>query len=85
MEKEVVIVALKKCMIGFDEELLAEIEAYAAKMHINRTAAVTVLCSTALQAQKAMTTLEDFMQAYKTEKAVLGLKESEGGAAAPPM
>lgn len=77
--------ALKKCMIGFDEELLAEIEAYAAKMHINRTAAVTVLCSTALQAQKTMTTLEEFMQVYKTEKAFQELKEIDGGAGVPPM
>lgn len=77
--------ALKKCMIGFDEELLAEIEAYAAKMHINRTAAVTVLCSTALQAQKAMNTLDEFMQAFKAEKAALEVKESVGGAGAPPM
>lgn len=69
MEKEVIVVALKKCMIGFDEELLAEIEAYAAKMHINRTAAVTVLCSTALQTQKTMNTLDDFMQLIKAEKA----------------
>jgi len=78
-------VALKKCMIGFDEELLAEIETYAAKMHINRTAAVTVLCSTALQAQRTMNTLEDFMELYKSEKSALELKESAGGAGAPPM
>ena len=77
--------ALKKCMIGFDEEL-AEIEAYAAKMHINRTAAVTVLCSTALQAQKAMNTLDEFMQAFKAEKAALEVKgESAGGVGALPM
>lgn len=77
--------ALKKCMIGFDEELLAEIEAYAAKMHINRTAAVTVLCSTALQAQKAMNTLDEFMQVFKAEKAAQEGKESVGGVGAPPM
>ena len=85
MEKEVIVVALKKCMIGFDEELLAEIEAYAAKMHINRTAAVIVLCSTALQAQKTMNTLDEFMQAFKAEKAALEVKESAGGVGAPPM
>lgn len=61
--------AIRKVMLGFDEELLAEIEAYAAKMHINRTAAVTVLCSTALQAQKGMNTLDELVKLYKAEKA----------------
>jgi metal-responsive CopG/Arc/MetJ family transcriptional regulator len=59
----------KKIMISVDEGLLAEIEEYAAKMHLNRSASFSVLCSTALQAQKSMTTLDELMQAYKAEKA----------------
>ena len=57
--------ALKKCMIGFDEELLAEIEAYAKRMHISRTAAVVVLCSKALESMSAMTTIEKLLKAYE--------------------
>ena len=65
--------AIRKVMLGFDEELLAEIEAYASKMHLNRTAAVTVLCSTALQAQKSLNTLSQFMDAYNAEKTLMSL------------
>lgn len=65
--------AIRKVMLGFDEELLAEIEAYASKMHLNRTAAVTVLCSTALQAQKSLNTLSQFMDAYNAEKTLTAL------------
>ena len=56
-------------MKGYPPFFLAEIEEYAAKMHLNRSASFSVLCSTALQAQKSMTTLDELMQAYKAEKA----------------
>ena len=59
----------KKIMISMDESLIADIEAYAAKMHLNRSASISVLCSTALQAQKSMTTLDELMQLYKAEQA----------------
>ena len=42
----------KKIMISVDEKLLSEIEDYAAKMHLNRSASFSVLCSAALQALK---------------------------------
>lgn len=60
----------KKIMFSIDEDLLTEIQKYADKMHLNRSAAVAVLCSTALQAQKSMNVLEELMQAYKAEKAL---------------
>ena len=44
--------AKKKVMICVDEGLLAEIEDYAAKMHLNRSASITFLCSMALQFQE---------------------------------
>lgn len=62
--------ALKKIMLNLDEALLTDIEEYAGKMHLNRTAAISVLCSTALQAQKGMNTLDELVKLYKAEKAV---------------
>ena len=62
----------KKIMISVDEKLLSEIEDYAAKMHLNRSASFSVLCSTALQAQKSMVVLDKFMKAYEEEKASNG-------------
>ena len=68
----------KKIMISVDEGLLAEIEEYAAKMHLNRSASFSVLCSTALQAQKSMNTLDELMKAYKAEQAAKEGKEGAG-------
>lgn len=62
----------KKIMISVDEKLLSEIEDYAAKMHLNRSASFSVLCSTALQAQKSMVVLDKLMKAYEAEKASNG-------------
>lgn len=62
----------KKIMISVDEKLLSEIEDYAAKMHLNRSASFSVLCSTALQAQKSMVALDKLMKAYEAEKASNG-------------
>ena len=58
----------KKIMFSIDEKLLAEIEAYADEMHLNRSAAVTVLCSTALQQKRSLSAIEEFIKAYKAEK-----------------
>lgn len=63
------IIVAKKVVISIDESLLADIESYAAKMHLNRSAAISVLCSTSLQAQKSMSTLDELMQLYKAEQA----------------
>lgn len=62
----------KKIMISVDEKLLSEIEDYASKMHLNRSASFSVLCSTALQAQKSMVVLDKLMKAYEAEKASNG-------------
>lgn len=56
--------ALKKVLIGFDEDLLEEIESYAKRMHISRTAAVVILCSKALESMNAITTMEKLLKAY---------------------
>jgi len=62
--------ALKKIMLNLDEGLLSDIEEYAGKMHLNRTAAISVLCSTALQAQKGISTLDEMIKIYKAEKSL---------------
>lgn len=61
--------AVQKLVCNLDENLLRDVDAYASTLHINRTAAVSVLLSRALQADKFTDTLSDFMAAYKTEKA----------------
>ena len=62
--------SLRKLACNIDESLIEQLDEYAASLHITRTAAVSVLLSTALQAQKSMNTLEELMKAYKAEKAV---------------
>lgn len=61
--------ALQKLVCNIDDALMKQLDEYAASLHITRTAAVAVLLSTALQAQKSMNTLEELMKAYKAEKA----------------
>jgi len=61
--------ALQRLVCNIDETLMEQLDEYAASLHITRTAAVAVLLSTALQAQKSMNTLEELMKAYKAEKA----------------
>lgn len=70
----------KKIMISVDEDLLADIEDYAKRMHLNRSASFSVLCSTALQAQKNMNTIDELMRAYKAEKTAQESKQEGAGA-----
>lgn len=58
----------KKIMISVDDGLLSEIEAYATRMHLNRSASIAVLCSTALQAQKSLNTMDELLKAYREER-----------------
>lgn len=57
----------KKIMISIDEALLKDVEDYANKMHLNRSASFSVLCSTALQAQKSIDTLTELLNAYRAQ------------------
>ena len=61
--------ALIKLACNIENALMKQIDEYAASLHITRTAAVSVLLSTALQAQKSINTLEELIKAYKAEKA----------------
>lgn len=60
--------ALKRYTFNVDEELMEQIDQYAASLHISRTAAISVLVTTALDAKKNMNTLEDLMSAYRAEQ-----------------
>ena len=61
----------QKVMFSIDEGLLSEIEKYAEKMHLNRSAAVSVLCSTSLSADESIRVLSrllDYMDEGLTPK-----------------
>lgn len=57
---------------------MEQVDVYASSLHITRTAAVAVLLSTALQAQRSMNTLDELMKAYKAEQAAKEGKEGAG-------
>lgn len=68
---------LKRLNTNMPVELVDRIDAYAEKMCINRSSAINVLCSLALDQQSGLKTLEDLMTAYKSEKNILENKEME--------
>ena len=70
--------ALQKLVCNIDEALMKQVDEYAASLHITRTAAVAVLISMALQAQKSMNNLDELMNAYKAEKASKEITEGAG-------
>ena len=66
---EVIKLALQKLVCNIEDSLMEQVDGYAASLHITRTAAVAVLLSTALQAQRSMNTLDELMKAYKAGQA----------------
>lgn len=58
-----------KINMNISEELLADIDAYAKSLHITRTAAISVLCSNALQGIRTVGAMESMMTAYQEEQA----------------
>lgn len=60
---------VKKLVCNVDSELLAMVDAYAASLHVNRTAAVSVLLSTALKQERLVKDLGRLMDAYEVQKA----------------
>nr|CDL66319.1 unnamed protein product [uncultured bacterium] len=69
--------ALQKLVCNVDERLLGQVDKYAELLHITRTAAVSVLLSRALQAEKLTDSLSAVMDAYKAGQAA---REAQGGA-----
>lgn len=61
---------VKRININIPIDTLEKIDEYADKMTINRTAAILVLVNLSLDNQRAMSTLEELMYAYKNDKAI---------------
>lgn len=59
---------VKKLVCNVDSDLLAMVDAYAASLHINRTAAVSVLLTTALKQDRLMTDLSNMMDIINQDK-----------------
>ena len=59
---------VKKLVCNIDSDLLAMVDAYAASLHINRTAAISVLLSTALKQDRLMSDLSNMMDVIKQDK-----------------
>lgn len=70
--------ALQKLVCNIEDSLMEQVDDYASSLHITRTAAVSVLLSTALQAQKSVNILDEFMKAYKAERAVQEVMKERG-------
>ncbi len=62
--------------INIDDDMLGSIDAYARKMDINRTSAIKVLCSQALQAQEASKSVSELNEMLKRYEAVGVLSET---------
>ena len=73
--------ALQKVQMNLDEQLIKQVDEYAATLHVNRTAAVSVLLSRALQADKLAADLSDLMDAYRVQSGKIPVSIDEVGAA----
>ena len=63
------------------KQLIKQVDEYAATLHVNRTAAVSVLLSRALQADKLAADLSDLMDAYRVQSGKIPVSIDEVGAA----
>lgn len=59
---------VKRININVPLETLERLDDYADKMSINRTSAILVLCTLALDSQKAMTDLGELLKMAKEEQ-----------------
>ena len=59
---------LRKMVMNMDEDLIAKLDAWAASNHVNRTAAVSILLSTALKQDKLMYDLGRMMDVIEAQK-----------------
>ena len=60
--------SLQKVQVNLDASLVDRVDDYAKTIHVNRTAAISVLLSRALQAEKSMKDLGRLLDAYDAEK-----------------
>lgn len=61
--------ALKRLNTNMPVELVARVDEYADKLSVNRTSAINVLVSMALDSQDAVVTLSDMMKMVRDEQA----------------
>ncbi|EEM0293704.1 hypothetical protein DFQ93_23890 [Salmonella enterica subsp. enterica serovar Typhimurium] len=66
--------ALQKVQVNLEESLVQQVDAYADTLHVNRTAAVSVLLSMALQGIRSLDTLDELTKTLKALQIA-----SEGG------
>lgn len=63
--------------LNLAEDLVKDIDVYAKSLHITRTAAISVLCSNALQSIKTVDVVETMMNVYKAEQVKDGKKSKK--------
>ncbi len=59
---------LVRVTVNLTPELVERIEAYAGKVNVNRTAAISVLLSDALDQKETMKTINSMMDIYQEQK-----------------
>lgn len=59
---------ITRVTVNLNSELVEQVDKYAEEMNINRTAAVAVLLSQALNSQKAMNDLSELVKMAKSEQ-----------------
>ena len=59
---------VKKLVCNIDSDLLSMVDDYAASLHVNRTAAVSVLLTTALKQDRLMADLSRMMDLVNSDK-----------------
>lgn len=57
-----------RVVVNLNSELVKQVDSYAESMNINRTSAVAVLLSQAVNSQKAMNDLGELLKMAKTEQ-----------------
>lgn len=62
---------MKRVNFNFPVDFLDRVDEYAERMNINRTSAIIILANTALDNQKVVNTLEDFLKMYKEQTEAL--------------
>lgn len=65
---------ITRVTVNLNSELVEQVDKYADDMNINRTAAVAVLLSQAVNSQKAMSDIGDLLTIYKGEQAKKSLQ-----------
>ena len=59
---------ITRVTVNLNSELVNQVDKYAENMNINRTSAVAVLLSQAVNSQKAMNDLGEFIKLYQEEQ-----------------